>query len=165
MILKDRFNLIKKIKKQKDLPFKTLEEQTKLFKFTALNSVSILKEEKKLLLAGDTIQSLDLHSNTPINIQTFQFNSGQLNVFVNNKDKEIIILNNRVFSKYFYVFSNFVKLSENKILEVEDVINEIIINEDNKHVYGISNIRMKLFHFDEDFKIKQIMDISNSLLI
>jgi hypothetical protein len=70
MILKDKFNLTKKIKKRKDLPFKTLEEQIELFKFDEINSISILKEKKKLLLAGDTIQSLDLHRNTPINIQS-----------------------------------------------------------------------------------------------
>jgi len=164
MILKDRFNLIKKIKKRKDLPFKTLEEQIELFKFDEINSISILKEKKKLLLAGDTIQSLDLHSNTPIHIQTFQFNEGQLNVCVNNKDKEIIILNKRVFFKYNFKFG---KISEDKILELEDdvVINEILVNEENKHVYGISNNSHKLFHFDKEFNVKQIMDIKTSLLI
>jgi hypothetical protein len=169
MILKDKFNLIKKIKKRKNLPFKALENKTELFKFDKINSVSILKEKKKLLLAGDTIQSLDLHSNTPIHIQTIQLNEGQLNVCVNNKGKEIIILNNRVFSKYYYVFSEFVKLSisEDKILELEDdvVINEIIVNEENKHVYGISNNHMDLFHFDKKFKLIQTMDIAIPLLI
>ena len=70
MILKYRFKLIKNIKKRKNLPFKTLEKKTELFECDKLNSVSILKEKKKLLLAGDTIQSLDLHRNTPINIQS-----------------------------------------------------------------------------------------------
>jgi hypothetical protein len=117
-----------------------------------------------LLLAGETIQSLDLHSNTPIHIQTFQFNEGQLNVCVNNKGKEIIILNNRVFSKYNF---DFVKISEDKILELEDyvVINEIVVNEENKHVYGISNNHMDLFHFDKKFKLIQTMDIAIPLLI
>jgi hypothetical protein len=81
---------------------------------------------------------------------------------VNNKDKEIIILNNRVFTKYDF---DLTKISSDEKLEVEDIINEIIVNEENKHVYGISNNRMKLYHFDEEFKIKQIMDISSSLLI
>jgi hypothetical protein len=63
MILKDRFKLIKKIMKRKILPFKTLEEQNELFEFTKVDSISILKEKKKLLLAGDKIQSYDLHSN------------------------------------------------------------------------------------------------------
>jgi hypothetical protein len=165
MILKDRFNLIKKIKKRKDLPFKTLEEQIELFKFDEINSISILKEKKKLLLAGDTIQSLDLHRNTPIHIQTFQFNEGQLNVCVNNKGKEIIILNNRVFSKYFYVFSKFEKLQEVEISGVKDIINEIVVNEENKHVYGISNNLGKLYHFDKEFKLKQTMNITIPLLI
>jgi hypothetical protein len=166
MILKDRFNLIKKIKKRKDLPFKTLEKKIELFEFDKITSISILKEKKKLLLAGDTIQSLDLHSNTPKHIKTFQFNEGQLNVCVNNKHKEIIILNNRVFSKYNF---DFVKISEDEdnILEVEDdvVINEIVVNEENKHVYGISDNRMKLFHFDEKFKLIQTIDITIPLLI
>jgi hypothetical protein len=167
MILKDRFNLIKKIKKRKDLPFKTLEKKIELFEFDKIESISILKEKNQLILAGDTIQSLDLHSNTPIHIQTFQFNEGQLNVCVNNKDKEIIILNNRVFSKYFYVFSKFVKLSENKISGVEDdvIINEIVVNEENKHVYGISDNQMKLLHFDKEFKLIQTMTTSVPLLI
>jgi hypothetical protein len=164
-ILKDRFKLIKKIKKRKVLPFKTLEEQIELFKFTKLNSISILKEKKKLLLAGDTIQSLDLHSNTPKHIKTFQFNEGQLNVCVNNKGKEIIILNNRVFSKYFYVFSKFEKLQEVEISGVKDIINEIVVNEENKHVYGISNNLGKLYHFDKEFKLKQTMNITIPLLI
>jgi hypothetical protein len=164
MILKDRFNLIKKIKKRKDLPFKTLEKQTKLFKFTKLNSISILKEKKKLLLAGDTIQSLDLHSNTPIHIQTFQFNEGQLYACVNNKHEEIIVLNNRVFSIYNF---DFVRISENKISGVKDdvVINEIVVNEENKHVYGISNNLGKLYHFDKEFKLIQTMNITIPLLI
>jgi hypothetical protein len=162
MILKDRFNLIKKIKKRKDLPFKTLEEQIELFKFDEINSISILKEKKKLLLAGDTIQSLDLHSNTPIHIQTFRFNEGQLYACVNNKHKEIIILNNNVFSKYDF---DFVKISEDEILRVKDIINEIVVNEENKHVYGISNNSHKLFHFDKEFNVKQIMDITTPLLI
>jgi hypothetical protein len=166
MILKDRFKLIKKIKKRKDLPFKTLEEQIELFKFDKITSILILKEKKKLLLAGDTIQSLDLHSNTPIHIQTFRSNEGQLNACVNNKDKEIIILNNRVFSKYNF---DFVKISEDEdnILEEEDdvVINEIVVNEENKHVYGISNNRMKLLHFDEKFKLIQTIGIAIPLLI
>jgi len=166
-ILKDRFKLIKKIKKRKVLPFKTLEEQIELFKFDEINSISILKEKKKLLLAGDTIQSLDLHRNTPIHIQTFQFNEGQLNVCVNNKGKEIIILNNRVFSKYFYVFSKFEKLQEVEISGVKDdvIINEIVVNEENKHVYGISDNRMKLFHFDKEFKLIQTMNVGIPLLI
>jgi hypothetical protein len=54
-----------------------------------------------------------------------------------------------------------------KILELEDdvFINEILVNEENKHVYGISNNSHKLYHFDKEFKIKQIIDISPSLLI
>jgi hypothetical protein len=167
MILKVRFKLIKKIKKRKVLPFKTLEEQIELFEFDKITSISILKEEKKLLLAGDTIQSLDLQSNTPIHIKTFQFNEGQLYACVNNKHKEIIILNNRVFSKYFYLFSKFEKLPEVEILSLEDdvVLNEIVVNEENKHVYGISNNRMKLFHFDKEFKLIETMKITIPLLI
>ncbi len=159
-ILKVRFKLIKKIKKRKVLPFKTLEKKTELFKFDKITSILILKEKNKLLLAGDTIQSLDLLSNTPIHIQTFQFNEGRLNVFVNNKDKEIIILNNRVFSKYDF---DFVKISENKILRVK--INGIVVNEENKHVYGISNNSNKLFHFDEELKLIQTIGIAIPLLI
>jgi hypothetical protein len=169
MILKYRFKLIKNIKKRKNLPFKTLEKKTELFECDKLNSVSILKEKKKLLLAGDTIQSLDLDKNTFEDIQSHRFNEGQLNVCVNNKDKEIIILNNKVFSKYFYVFSKFVKLSisENKISGVEDdvVINEIVVNEEKKHVYGISNLSHKLYHFDKKFKLIQTMYLTIPLLI
>jgi hypothetical protein len=164
MILKDKFKLIKKLKNQEDLLFKTLDQKTELFKFNIINSISILKEKMKLLLAGDTIQSLDLHSNTLEPMQTFQFNEGQLNVCVNKKDKEIIILNKRVFFKYNFKFG---KISEDKILELEDdvVINEILVNEENNHVYGISNNSHKLFHFDKEFNVKQIMDIKTSLLI
>jgi hypothetical protein len=168
--LKDRFKLIKKIKKRKNLPFKTLESKTELFEFDKITSISILKEKKKLLLAGKTIQSLDLHSNTPIHIKTFQFNEGQLNVCVNNKGKEIIILKNkvflknRVFAKYNF---DFIKTSEVEILELLNYvyINEIVVNEENKHVYGISNNQMKLFHFDKEFKLIQTMNITTPLLI
>jgi hypothetical protein len=164
MVLKDKFKLINTIKERKDLPFKNLQEQRDLVKFTKLNSILILKEEKKLLLVGDKIQSYDLDGKILEDIQLFQFNEGQLNACVNNKDKEIIILNNRVFSKYNF---DFVKISEgkDKILEVEDIINEIVVNEENKHVYGISNNRMILYHFDQEFKIKQIIDISSAILI
>ena len=175
MILNDKFKLIKKIKRRKDLPFKTLENETKLFEFNELNSISILKEDQKLILAGDIIQSYNTNFfNSIQNIQIFEFKNGQINACVNNKDKEIIILNNRVFSKYFYVFSKyfyvfskFVKLSENKISGVKDdvIINEIVVNEENKHVYGISNNSNKLFHFDEKFKLIQIKDVSTPLLI
>ncbi len=44
-------------------------------------------------------------------------------------------------------------------MEVKDIIKEIVVNEENKHVYGISNNRMKLYHVDKELKIKQIMDI------
>jgi hypothetical protein len=83
---------------------------------------------------------------------------------VNNKDKEIIILNNNVFSKYNI---DFVRISEDKILRLKDdvEINEIVVNEENKHVYGISNNRMKLFHFDEKFKLIKTMKITIPLLI
>jgi hypothetical protein len=83
---------------------------------------------------------------------------------VNNKDKEIIILNNNVFYKYDF---DFVKISEDKIFSLGDdaIINEIVVNEINKHVYGISDNRMKLFHFDEKFKLIQTMKITIPLLI
>ena len=83
---------------------------------------------------------------------------------MNNKDKEIIILNNRVFSKYNF---DFVRLpeDEDKILKVEDIINEIIVNEENKHVYGISNNLGKLYHFDKEFKLIQTMNVRIPLLI
>jgi hypothetical protein len=162
IILKDRFKLIKEIKKRKDLPFKTLGNETKLFIFSKINSISILKEKNKLILAGDKIKSYNLEGEKLEAIETPKFNEGQLNACVNNKDKEIIILNNRVFSKYNF---DFYKISEDKLLEVEDIINEIFVNEENKHVYGISNNSNKLYHFDEEFKIKQIIDISSSLLI
>jgi len=76
---------------------------------------------------------------------------------VNNKDKEIIILNKNVFSKCNF---NFVKISEDKTLSLEDdfIINEIF-------VYGISNNSHKLFHFDEEFKLIETMDILISILI
>jgi hypothetical protein len=92
---------------------------------------------------GDKIQSFDLAGENPEAIQLFVINEGQLNACVNNKDKEIIILNKNVFSRYNF---DFLKISEekDKILEVEDIINEIIVNEENKHVYGISNNRMKV---------------------
>ncbi len=83
---------------------------------------------------------------------------------MNNKDKEIITLNNRVFSKYNF---DFVRISEDKILEVKDdvVINEIFVNEDNKHVYGISNNLGILYHFDKEFKLEHTMEITTPLLI
>ena len=110
MIIRKRFKLFKKLTKRDDLPFKTLEYKTELFKFTKLNSVSILKEKQKLLLAGDTIQSLDLHKNTPIHIKTFQFNEGQLNVCVNNKGKEIIIEYFLNISMYFLKLLSYQKI-------------------------------------------------------
>ena len=50
---------------------------------------------------------------------------------------------------------------------VEDdvIINEIFVNEKNKHVDGIINNFCKLYHFDDEFKITQIMDITIPLLI
>jgi hypothetical protein len=42
MILRKRFKLFKKLTKRDDLPFKTLEEQTELFEFDKINSISIL---------------------------------------------------------------------------------------------------------------------------
>ena len=62
MKLKNKFKLIKKIKKRQDLPFGTVENKTELFKFTKINSFSILKEEEKdkLILTGDQIQSFNL---------------------------------------------------------------------------------------------------------
>jgi hypothetical protein len=50
MILKDSFKLIKKITKRKNLPFKTLQNKTKLFNIFKINSISILKEKKQLIL-------------------------------------------------------------------------------------------------------------------
>jgi hypothetical protein len=161
--LKNKFKLIKKLKKRKDLPFKTLEYKTELFEFIKIESISILKEKNQLILTGNKIQSYDLHKNTQKAIQTLQFNEGQLNACVNNKDEEIIVLNNNVFSTYNF---DFVKTSEDKILRVKDVINEIVVNEENKHVYGISNSSHKLFHFDEKFKIiEEKKDIKTPLLI
>jgi hypothetical protein len=83
---------------------------------------------------------------------------------VNNKHEEIIVLNNRVFSIYNF---DFVRISENKISGVKDdvVINEIVVNEENKHVYGISNNLGKLYHFDKEFKLIQTMNITIPLLI
>ena len=147
-----KYRLIKKFKFRKYLPFETLENKTKLFEFNIINSISILKDKKKLILVGDKIQSYDLHENT------------LKDIIKNNKDKEIIILNNRVFSKYNF---DFIKISEDKILELDSnvIINEIDVNEKNKHIYGISNNRMKLYRFNEEFKLKQIMDITVPLLI
>jgi hypothetical protein len=152
LVLKYRFKLIKKFKFRKYLPFETLENKTKLFEFNIINSISILKDKKKLILVGDKIQSYDLHENT------------LKDIIKNNKDKEIIILNNRVFSKYNF---DFIKISEDKIFELDSnvIINEIDVNEKNKHIYGISNNRMKLYRFNEEFKLKQIMDITVPLLI
>jgi hypothetical protein len=128
LVLKYRFKLIKKFKFRKYLPFETLENKTKLFEFNIINSISILKDKKKLILVGDKIQSYDLHENTLKDIQSHEFNEGQFNACVNNKDKEIIILNNRVFSKYNF---DFIKISEDKILELDSnvIINEIDVNE------------------------------------
>jgi hypothetical protein len=73
-------------------------------------------------------------------------------------------LNNRVFSKYNFDFD---KISEDKIFENHGfvVINEIVVNEENKHVYGISNNYNQLFHFDKEFKLIQTMDITIPVLI
>jgi hypothetical protein len=118
-----------------------------------------------LLLAGEEIQFYDLQDNTQ---QSYELNEVEC-ACVNNKDKEIIILNNKVFSKYFYGLSELVKISEVKISGVEDdvVINEIVVNEENKHVYGISDSSRKLFHFDKEFILIQIMKmkITTSLSI
>jgi hypothetical protein len=165
MILKDKFKLIKKIKKQKNLPFQILEEnKPKLYQSKKIKSISILKENNKLLLAGDKIQYYDLNENTLVPLKSHEFNEGQLNVCVNNKGKEIIILNNRVISKYNFDFD---KISEDKILEIDDnvVINEIFVNEVNKHVYGISDDSFKLYQFDEEFKLEHTMEITTPLLI
>jgi hypothetical protein len=62
-ILKDRFKLIKNIKKRKSLPFKRLKPKKELFKFTKLDSISILKETMQLILAGDKIEFSDDHIN------------------------------------------------------------------------------------------------------
>jgi hypothetical protein len=163
MILKDRFKIINKIKKRKDLPFKTLELRTELFEFTNINSISILKEDSKLILTGDHFQSYSLLDNT---IGTFELVEDQLSTCVNNKEKEIIILKNNVFSKYNFDFVRIPK-DQDKILSLEEevIINEIVVNEENKHVYGISNNHMDLFHFDEEFKLKQTMDITTPLLV
>ena len=104
--------------KRKDLPIKILEQKEKLFRFAKIKSISILKEKNNLILAvRDTIQSYDLQENTLKVIQSHEFNECQLNACVNNKDKEIIILKNNVFSKYNF---DFVKISEDKILELDD---------------------------------------------
>jgi hypothetical protein len=50
-------------------------------------------------------------------------------------------------------------------LEDDFIIKEIFVNEENKHVYGITNIFRKLFHFDEEFKLIETMDILISILI
>jgi hypothetical protein len=82
MILKDKFKLIKKIKKQKNLPFQILEEnKTKLYQSKKIKSISILKENNKLLLAGDKIQYYDLNENTLVPLKSHEFNEGQLNVW------------------------------------------------------------------------------------
>ncbi len=154
IILKDRFNLIDNIKERKEFPFKILQEEKELFEVSELNSISIL--------VGDKIQSNALDGENLEAIQLLEFNEGHLNVCVNNKGNEIIILNNRVFSKYNFDSS---KISRDEKLEVENIINEIVVNEENKHVYGISNNSNKLYHFDEELKIKQIMDITTPLLI
>jgi hypothetical protein len=154
IILKDRFNLIDNIKERKDFPFKTLQEQKELFEVSELNSISIL--------LGDKIQSNALNGEYLEAFQLLEFNEGKLNVCVNNKGNEIIILNYRVFYKYNFDLS---KISSDEKLEEEDISNEIFVNAENKHVYGISNNSLKLYHFDEEFKIKQIIDISSSLLI
>ena len=87
--------------KRKDLPIKILEQKEKLFRFAKIKSISILKEKNNLILAvRDTIQSYDLQENTLKVIQSHEFNECQLNACVNNKDKEIIILKNNVFSIY-----------------------------------------------------------------
>jgi hypothetical protein len=110
------------------------------------------------------IREYVLHSVTLEAIRSYESKEGRLNACVDNKDKEIIILTNRVFSKYNF---DFVRLpeDEDKILKVEDIINEIIVNEENKHVYGISNSSHKLFHFDKEFKLIQTMKITTPLLI
>ncbi len=50
-------------------------------------------------------------------------------------------------------------------LEDDFIIKEIFVNEENKHVYGITNIFRKLFHFDEEFKLIETIDILISILI
>jgi hypothetical protein len=129
-----------------------------------INSISLLLEEKELILTGDKVLSYNLNTNTLEAIQALEFNDGQLNACVNNQDKEIIFLNNNVFSKYNFAFD---KISEDNILSLEDnvVIDEIVVNEENKHVYGISNNSGILFHFNNEFKIMHKMEIVVPLLI
>jgi hypothetical protein len=161
IILKDRFKLIKKTKKQKHFRFKTLVNKKELFNIFRVNSIAILKEKKKFLLAGDKIQFYDLQDNTQ---QSYEFDKGQLYVCVNNKDKEIIILNNKVFYKYDFDFG---RISEDNISElVQNLdINEIAVNEENKHIYGISDYPLQLYHFDEEFKLIETIDILISIFI
>ena len=91
MILKDSFKLIKKITKRKNLPFKTLQNKTELFNIFKINSISILKEKKQLILLYYKIRCYFLNGNTLETILSHESNEGQLNACVNNKDKEIII--------------------------------------------------------------------------
>jgi hypothetical protein len=164
MIIKNKFKLIKKIKKQNDLPFKTLQNKTKLFEFNKLNSISLLVEEKQLISTGDKVQSYNVNTNSLEALQALEFNDGQSNACVNNQDKEIIFLKKNLFSKYNFDFD---KISEDNILSLEKdvVIDEIVVNEENKHIYGISNNFGMLYHFNNEFKIMHKMEIVVPLLI
>ena len=180
MKLKNKFKLIKKIKKRQGLPFGTVENKTKLFKFTNINSLSILKEEEKekFISTGDQIQSFNLdlslfirllgvniESILPIKIlNKFKFNEGQLLACVDSTAKEIIVLNNKVFSKYNFKFE---KKPEVKTLQLKDdvVIDVIVVNEENKHLYAISNNYGCLLHFDNEFTFIKQIKVTIPLLI
>ena len=143
--LKNKFKLIKKIKKRQDLPFRTLENKTELFKFTIINSFSILKEE---------IQ----------NNKLIKISKDSLLACVDSEAKEIIVLNNNVVSKYDF---NFEKISQDKTLPFEDdvVIDVIVVNEENKHLYAISNNSFRLYHLDDEFTIIEETNVAIPLLI
>ena len=72
MILKDSFKLIKKITKRKNLPFKTLQNKTKLFNIFKINSISILKEKNQLILLYYKIRCYCLNGNTLKTIQSHE---------------------------------------------------------------------------------------------
>ena len=102
IILKNKFRLIEEV--IKNLPFKTLKNHIEvLTNTTNVNSFSLLKDEKKLILTGYEIMCITLVNNSK-EILNIGYEGKLIKICVNYRTQEIIILNNRVFSKYDFDF-------------------------------------------------------------
>ena len=130
--------------------------------FKRIGDIYFLEEDNQLMFIGET--SDNISSIYKLAIQTNQLNKivdidGYSSICVNNREKQIIMLDNNKFNVYDFEF-HLLKNVRRKKMKKKIFI--IAINEVNNHVYGLSWSRNKLFLFDKNINLVENISVTKA---